>query len=77
MARLDDYDWKNLPPDLVEWLITCTDIINLGKYSARSLTTIPTAATLGFAGEFGIAKDGVNWFVYFIRMILINGRRYN
>jgi hypothetical protein len=65
MSKLDSYDWRGLPPDLVEWLNDCTDIINLNMYEAKAFPTPPTSSTAGTQGWFGIAKDGSSWFLYF------------
>lgn len=61
--RLDEYDWKGLPPDLIEWLQDCTELINLGKYSTRNIS-VPTSLSAGYEGEFGIAKDGNYWYLF-------------
>ena len=62
--RLDDYSWKGLPPDLVEWLDSCTKVINLGLYAQQVYASPPTAATISEAGNFGLAKDGASWYIF-------------
>ena len=62
--KLDSYDWRGLPPDLIEWLEDCTDIINLNMYEAKFFASPPTSTTLGTQGWFGVAKDGASWYLY-------------
>ena len=63
--RVDDYDWKGLPPNLVEWLEDVTELINAGKISIRYYgTTTPSSVTAGQQGEMLLVKDGVTWKVY-------------
>lgn len=66
--RVDDYDWKGLSPDLVEWLDDVTQLLNTGKYALYYYgTTTPSATSLGQQGESMIGKDGVNWYLYIYR----------
>ena len=63
--RIDEYDWKRLPPDLVEWITDVTELLNAGKYAMRYYgSTPPTATTPGQQGEFMVAKDGASWYIY-------------
>ena len=62
--KLDSYDWRGLPPDLIEWLEECTDIINLNQVECKFFGAPPTSATVATQGWFGIAKDGANWYMY-------------
>ena len=62
--RLEDYDWKGLPPNLVEWLQDCTDIINQGKYQAYIGTAPTSGTTPGQQGDIIVAQDGATWYIY-------------
>lgn len=61
--RIEDYNWRGLPPDLVEWLTDVTDLLNTGRYQFR-LGSVPTASTAGNEGEHIMAKDGSTWYLY-------------
>ncbi len=61
--RINDYDWQDLPPDLVEWLSDVTDLLNNGRYANR-VATPPSASTPGNPGEIIIAQDGTTWYLY-------------
>ena len=62
--KLDTYDFRGLPPDLIEWLDECTDVVNLNLYEAKKFATPPTSSTVGNQGLFGVAKDGASWYWY-------------
>lgn len=62
--RLDEYDFRGLPPDLIEWLQDCTSIINLGEYQMKQMASPPTSSTPAQNASFGVAKDGSTWYLY-------------
>ena len=61
---LDDYDWRGLPPDLVEWLTDTTALLNGGQYQ-NAQGSIPDSDTRGQVGQTIFAKDGATWYLYF------------
>lgn len=61
--KIDEYDFKGLSPDLIEWINSVTELLNVGKYSFRS-GVVPTSGTRGQSGDHVIAKDGASWYFF-------------
>lgn len=64
IIKIEDYDWRKLPPDLVEWLGDVTELLNLGKYAFNAGAVPPTSATPAQTGENTFVKDGATWYLY-------------
>ena len=62
--RLEDYDWKGLPPDLTEWLQDATDILNQGKYQVTVGSPPVSGTTPGNSGDVIVALDGATYYIY-------------
>lgn len=64
MPLLDEYDFKRLPPDLVEFLGDLTTYWNAGRFPVYYDGSPPTSSTLSDGPSIRIAKDGSTWYIY-------------
>ena len=58
MSRLDDYEFKGLPQQVVDFKDDVRDLLNNGKTQASIVTGTPTFA--GGTGEFCFFLAGIN-----------------
>ncbi len=64
MAKLNDYDWKGLNPDLVEFLQDITSYWNTGRIPLQNVGAPPTSTTQADGPLIRLEKDGASWFLY-------------
>lgn len=64
MSKLDSYDWKGLPPDLIEFLEDLTEFWNTGRIPLQYSASPPTSSTSADGPGILISKDGATWNIY-------------
>lgn len=58
MTRIDDYTFKGLPQDVIDFKDDVRDLVNAGKFQFPIVTGTPTFA--GGTGEFVVYLAGIN-----------------